>query len=545
VDIDKAPGGGQDAKAVATVSGGSVTDIKITVPGSGYVAAPPDWAPKVTFSGGGGGTGASALASIGGRVWPITSANYENADFFHEVLAKQFEDPWFGSRAGQDNLVDGATGTNTFFECFDYTYDSDELATDKASNSFQWQNVNKYEKQKRVLFPVINYNLWKRIASSGRGYKGIYYFAWDSGTNFRKNDNGPTMDASYWANSLPMSGGKGGSGLGPGVYFFDTRDKVNPQGMVGQAKIDELTPPMKWKASDFNGAFLMEGFVYMNAQAWGTDGSGSSPTTVQANFPGELFRDIGYPVWDAAGKKWDTSCGGQICRGGAGNGKFDHQELNGNDRFDIVTMPAPAWTSYGAAGSTTNYAAGTTYIPKVWKDDAQAIADYGAKCTVPAAGYDGTNPGKDDCSEPFEPYLNLIYPDPAAKDAAKTALTVGWEESAPKKQTRRAVVLDSSGNPIACDDASKQTDCTSNANDIDGGIVPLDVALQGVFYNEGDFDTQGNEAFYGSILIQGQVLGTGTPDVWFDEKLIKGTWAPPNMPRVIVYNEQTDEQPSP
>ena len=66
--------------------------------------------------------------------------------------------------------------------------------------------------------------------------------------------------------------------------------------------------------------------------------------------------------------------------------------------------------------------------------------------------------------------------------------------------------------------------------------------LNGVFYNEGDYNSQGNDHFFGSILIQGQVKGTGTPDVWFDEKLIKGTWSPPNMPRVIVYNEQTDEE---
>ena len=30
--------------------------------------------------------------------------------------------------------------------------------------------------------------------------------------------------------------------------------------------------------------------------------------------------------------------------------------------------------------------------------------------------------------------------------------------------------------------------------------------------------------------------------VWFDEKLIKGNWAPAGMPRVIVYSSETDEQ---
>ena len=65
--------------------------------------------------------------------------------------------------------------------------------------------------------------------------------------------------------------------------------------------------------------------------------------------------------------------------------------------------------------------------------------------------------------------------------------------------------------------------------------------LDGVAYNEGDYSSQGNSDYFGSLLIQGQVLGTGTPDIWFDEKLIKGTWAPPGMPRVMIFSVQTDE----
>ena len=45
------------------------------------------------------------------------------------------------------------------------------------------------------------------------------------------------------------------------------------------------------------------------------------------------------------------------------------------------------------------------------------------------------------------------------------------------------------------------------------------------------------------MLIQDNINNSaGTADVWFDEKLLKGTWAPPKMPRVIVFSEQTDEQ---
>lgn len=52
-------GGGTGATATATVSGGSVTGVTITNPGSGYTTTP-----TVAFTGGGGGTGAAATAEV-------------------------------------------------------------------------------------------------------------------------------------------------------------------------------------------------------------------------------------------------------------------------------------------------------------------------------------------------------------------------------------------------------------------------------------------------------------------------------------------------
>src|SRR5579872_6616619 len=169
--------------------------------------------------------------------------------------------------------------------------------------------------------------------------------------------------------------------LGPGVYFFDTQNSQNPQN--GGPGI--LTPTEQWGSSCMGGNFLMTGFIYMNASQYGTKGVGSSETTVtNANFPSEPWRDIGYPKWNTATSSWDTSCGGQICRVGVGDGVFSYQDLNGNGQFDVVTMPAPAWTSYDPGA--TAHGAGSTYIVKTWKSNAQATADYGAPCTIP-----GTN----------------------------------------------------------------------------------------------------------------------------------------------------------
>lgn len=522
----KVTGGTTLANVNATVSGGVVTGLTIVSRGTGYSTSSQ---PTVTFTPVSGGSGAAATAIVGAEIWPITGAQFDTFNYFNEILGKTFEDPWFGSRSVGDNLIDGTTTSPLNPQCYPYSYTSDEAAP-SGSYFFQWQGSNTYPWLKKVVFPTIKYDFWKKIASQGRGYKGIYYFSFDkgAGSGFKKGGTGATQPMAYWANSLKTGPG---AQLGPGVYFFDTRDAINPQALTGAAKTAELTPAESWNSSDFGSSFLMEGFVYVNASSWGSQGAGSSETTVQANFPGEPYRDIGYPRWDPAANDWDRSCaGGAICTVGAGNGKLDGQDLNGNGRYDVVTMPAPAWIS-NDPGVVPHPAGPPTYIIKTWKSPAQAIADYGAPCTVPAPGYDGTNPAPTDCSEPTEPFLNLIYP-----SVATTSITVGWEVSGPGQTFLKK------NTGVTCTASSLTSDCTSNRYDLDGAQVPIPVTLDGIFYCEGDYNSQGNDAYYGSVLIQGGVFGTGTPDIWFDEKLIKGTWAPPNMPRVIVYNEQTDEE---
>jgi hypothetical protein len=532
-----APGGaGTTALATATISGGAVTAITINAAlgahGSGYAPNPPpptgtgttSWGPLVTISGG-GGTGATALANIGSEAWPITTAQFEDGDFLHELLNKDFEDPWFGSRAVGDNSLDGNSTYPNFPQCNSYSYSNAEDSTSEVTYGFQWQGVNTYPYFKRVIFPLIRYDFWKKIVTNSRGLPGIYYFAYDSGSgNFKLNGSGTADTAPHWVNVNK-------NGMGAGVYFFDTKNGINPQTLTGAARTAQLTGAEVWNSSDFGGGFLMQGFVYLNSATFGSKGMGSSATTVQAQFPGEPYRDIGYPVWDLANSKWQTQdsngndCGG-ICRYNAGDSTFSYQDLNGNGRFDVVTMAAPAWKSWDP-GSTA-HGAGSSYVVKTWKSDTQAIADYGAKCTVP-----GTNAATD-CSEPHEPYLNLIYPSTTSGN-----VTVGWQASA--SQTYRPKKFDNTGNPVSCSGTPSQALCTTNAYDADGGIVPLDTILQGILYNEGDYDSQGNATYYGSLLIQGVVSGTGTPDIWFDESLIKGTWAPPNMPRVMIFSEMTDE----
>ncbi len=567
--IGLAPAGGTSAVlGVPVVTGGKISSIPITTYGSGYMKVPPlpaappagytsgtvTWGPVVTISAPpAGGTQATAVAYVGAEVWPITGALYEDANYFNELVEKDYEDPWFGSRAVGDNMADGATTSPNNPQCYAYAFTNTEDSASNASYFFQWQSINAYSKRKVVTFPSIKYDFWKKITSNARGYKGLYYFKNNGANLYLKFGATPALSMVKWANSI------GTQNLGPGVFFFDSKTNVNPQGLSTAARVPILAGAESWNSTDYNSSggpsFLMQGFVYMNASTYGTQGMGSSATTVQANFPGEPYRDIGYPVWcTAAGAPllspkcaavgWST-CTGAICNAGAGDGIFSSQDLNGNGKFDVVTVKASTLTgartnyySYDSAASA--HANASTYVVKTWKSDAQATRDYGAPCTIPdAATFDGTNPAATDCTEPSEPYLNIVYP-----TSGGSSCHVGWE--APASQTYRPKILTSATPPapIVCSGATaKDPDqCTSNAFDLDGGIVPLDVILSGVLYNEGDYDSTGNASYFGSLLVNGTVSGTGTPDIWFDEKLLKGSWAPPGMPRVMVFSVQTDEE---
>ncbi len=548
--------GGSGFTGTAVITSGVVTSVTVTAHGTGYN---PQFPPQVVFDPPGGvNPTATGVASVAAEIWPIaTGSTFDDQDYFHELLAKEFQDPFYGARAYEDNMMDGAGGPT---QCFPYQYTADEQSNSTPSYAFQWQDANQYSTKKKVVFPTILFDYWRRIAQAGRGYRGIYFFSYSgpggAGGLFRKFGQGTPQSMPYWVNTV------GGANLGAGVYFFDTTNGQNPQQLTGAARAAALTPTESWQSNDFGTpGMLMQGFVYVNASSFGTTGQGNNATTVQANFPGEPFRDIGYPVWDEAAGDWDRACGGQICRRGIGDGAFSCQTTMGGNtdgRCHIVVMRAPSWTSNENSAliphnspfvlpqcSSGCVAGRTTFVEKTWKSPLQATADYGQPCTVPGANWatlDATSTS--DCSFPHEPYLNLIYPDQGANNNGDPyTVVVGWEP--PGTQTFRPKQVDNQGAVVPCPapgtmDLDK---CTSNAYDVDGAVVPIGVILQGILYVEGQWGSEGNAWFFGSILVQDTInLSSGTADVWFDEKLLKGTWAPPGMPRVIVFSEQTDEQ---
>lgn len=440
------------------------------------------------------------------ETFPLVAPN--NINYLYELVGKSFQDPWAGSRARGTNTHCGTCGAYAF----------NAVEGQPVHAAFQGQVQTQFPTMRAVTFPTIDYTIWQRIALQGRGSKGIYYFKHDDGSpgNFKRNGIGDSHPVSYWVNTRGD-----GARLGPGFYFFDTENEVDPQLVNGGTNTAVLTPGFSWNSQDFGGDFLMSGFIYMNVEEYESTGGGTSAPSLPYNMPGEIWRDVGHRTWVAGG--WQLDASGVPTLTGAGDGEFSFQDMNGNGRFDVVVRSA---TTPVQSNDPTPSAVRNEYLVKTW----QAAAYPEGNCAAPPAG--GGIPPANACSEPHEPYLNMIYP-----TTNSGVVTIGWEPYA--TQTRRPRDLNGTTVPTC---AATPERCTSNGFDRDGALVNIPAILNGVLYNEGRYHSTGNVDYFGSVLIRGTADATGNAQIWFDEKLIKDNWAPPGMPRVIVYSSMTDEQ---
>jgi hypothetical protein len=298
----------------------------------------------------------------------------------------------------------------------------------------------------------------------------------------------------------------------------------------------------------------MKGFVYLNALSFGSQGLGGRAGFYNA--PGEPFRDIGYHrvnetngtllfnsggtpsttgqlMFNADGTpnlvnytnyQWDyqdlplqTAAGGTVSAAGTKNNKFDYvvAERNSQTR-DGADSPTPLLNEY-------------------------FIVPYTNGCNVGV-----------DCSEPHEPYLNIIYPAEFAKQNQTTVNTYQVRWQAPAGQTRQPKVFQADGvSRFDCAVGTPTPDqCTSNGYDDLGPLLRLGhqagdgPILDGVFYNEGGYDSTGNANYYGSVVVRGAATRAGNVDVWFDYRLTKtDKWQErfKNLARVLITSHETDQ----
>jgi hypothetical protein len=462
------------------------------------------------------------------RPYPLTPGDFAmESNWLYQLIGQTIEDPWLHARSrgaltyNNNNTVPCSNAAKPH-PC-DYDTAAWPVST-RYSNFFQLQNTtNAAMEQEEVFFPTMEYEFWKSVAKSGSNSvkSGVYYFKYvgDGKTNLFQGPGGQVKDIEEWLNAFPGTNGKPSNGLQPGFYFFDTQNGKNPQFNKGGV----LTPPIMISAA-VKSQFQMQGYIYLNAESFGTTGQGNITPDDVYNMPGEPFRDIGHRLVDGDTKKWVLTgalalpdADFQII--GSNNGIFDCQELNGNNRCDIFVAPR----TIAPPNGDPPFAA---FLPVPWFEG----------CTPGANGDAGAN-----CSEPHEPFLNMMYP---SQNNPKGAVTVGWydPDSLAVTTNRRPKKRTGQNTTVTCAKTSTPLECTSNGYDEDGAMVTFAPLLVGALYNEGGYDGSGNATYYGSLLMRGSFNSSGTPDVFFNECLARGCLERQlKMQRVMITSVELDQ----
>lgn len=473
--------------------------------------------------------------------WPTDLASADrriNRNYLYELIGLSFEDPWYQARARgtvtqmPDNTDPHDLRWNDITQAANAPAcnpcNAGDAKAPGQSNMFQLQNKSQQTDYTNSLFPRVDYDFWKQVAVSADAQDNVYYLSWVSKDVFRDR-HGNERTFRQWVDVKADPPAGTGAKSKAGFYFFDTENKLNPQNNRGGLLTDTVS--IQGGGKD---AMQMQGFIYLNSESLniqGIDGYAG-----YYNMPGEVYRDVGFrKVQDAANyAKLDplgVACTATVTTNcvteGYGDGKFSYQDLEWSNGGTAKNGELDIFVAQGTINpQRTGSAPLTEYFPVMWFPG----------CVPGRNGVAGVN-----CSEPHEPYLNFIYPDPASPLGS---ITVRWQ--APGAETRRRKTNPAGAVPNAalpsCAGADID-DCTSNSWDENGALVAISPILDGVLYNEGEFGSAGNAHYFGSLLFERDVEASGTPNIWFDEKLVKGMWPPGSFgfPRVYITTYETDQ----
>lgn len=450
---------------------------------------------------------------------------YSESPWLYALLGQTIEDPWLHARArGPITIKNNGTipcGSSILPHPCDFQTTT-EVVAGRLSNLFQLQTFTDtsttHPERVEVFFPTMDYEFWKTVAQSGDNQPGndLYYFKYDQATDQFIGPGGVKKSIEQWLNAEK-------NGLGAGFYFFDSKNGKNPQ----YGKGGTLTPAIKISAS-VGKPWQMQGYVYLNAENFGTTGQGNLVDDDVYQMPGEPYRDIGYREVDLATNDYVISGGalpaGNFSTIGLGNKTWDFQDINDNGVFDwkVALNTVPLTRPNGAI-----IPVGTVWLPVPWTKG----------CTVPNMA-DMSAIVAGNCSEPHEPYVNVIYPD---QGDSHDSVTIGWHD--PNDLTKRKPKKRIAKNATdPCKSTTPLKDCTSNGYDLDGALVTLAPLLHGALYNEGGYDGSGNAVYYGAVLMRGNFSASGTPEVFFNECLARGCLESQlQMQRVMVTSYETDQ----
>jgi len=461
--------------------------------------------------------------------YPIKTADfygYTNHWWLSEMLERTVDDPWMNVRSrGWTNGKDYKSGQSASKPPLRYDYaraamanagNFTTIAANKNSHWFQYQTFDNRPLYKQVKIPRFDYDFWKAAALAARGRGDAYYLKWaGSGGNF--TDGISTKSLETWIQG------------NPGFYFFDTANGMNPQ-KGGPGKL------VTYSADPCGG----KGVVYLNVTEIKSTG-GCTGTEGWYNQPGEPYRDIGYRVVNEVSSGFQiagnfrTDAAGSFVTDRAYNGQWDFQDLpfsNGkaneyNKVFDVCI------------GAREIYRESDAKVYTKW---------------MPLPYFPGCKPGNNttypacNCSEPHEPYLNIAY------KGVKLGLQAYWTDPAsadsvyPKKTSDEKPT----GTKVTCTAADVATEtgqqnCATNAYDKIGALAYLAKVnnsaapgFDGVLYNEGNYNSTGNAAYFGSVVVGGTVNPKGTQEIWYDACLVSDCWPPPRIPfpRVMVTSTQ-------